>query len=859
MHRLYLIAVFSILYMTGICQINEDFTSSDLSAWSGDVNQFTVNNNGELQLNSSEAGEAGIFTNVNFPDSLSWECDISLEFSPSNNNQLTVLLATDSPDTDIANGYILKIGESGSDDAIELYQLIDGDEEIIGRGIDGKVANAFDIKINLTKDINDDWILSCSDNDNPGSTLQFQINYTDNIVSQMSIFGFVCKYSGSNVQNFRFDNLVIEEITPDTEGPEVVQVNVLSDTQIEVIFNEALAENTAVEFLNYRVNNNTIIDFQFNGVTKDRVTLTLANPLNGCSENSFDIMNVRDVVGNVMLPFNTNVSVEAIPGVGDLLINELLADPVSGQFDFVEIINPTNKTFSLKGLILRNEFKDEERAIEEDILIGPGEIYAFTKGVAETETFYDTPPEANINTLNIPSFNISDGNVSLIYETLLGGRIYLDSFDYFNTFHDPALPITKGFSLERISLISDSNNASTWSSASETIGASPGYGNSIAENPFKKISAKIISEDQIEVKFLTGPSAASKDINSYFINNGASIIDVESVGTNNKTIHLFLQSPLQSGEIYNLSVSVIEGECGEAFEDETIDLFLLEEVEEGDLLLTEVLFDSAEEPQDFIEIINTTEKYLSLENIYLFNDTRSENPILITALPYLSPNQIVAFSEDPAAVINQYNPPTEANIVTQKVPTLNQSDGNISLQKISILTQTLDSYDYEESFHWQALAETKAVSLERINIDRSILGNEAQWNSSASTNNFATPGYKNSAAVEPGNLSDEIISLESKVFSPDSDGFKDVLLINYKLDKPGYFGSMNIYDDRGRQEVELINNKSFATSGTLKWDGTLANNVIAPIGIYIIHYKFFHPDGDTLEGKKVCVLAKQLN
>lgn len=860
MHRLYLFAFFIIFNLTANCQIDEDFNNTDLSAWSGDVGLFIVNTDGQLQLNNTEAGESTIYTTINFPDSLFWECDIRLQFSPSTNNNLTVLLATDGPDLSAANGYILKFGESGSNDAIELYQLIDGDEEIIGRGTDGKIATSFDIKIRLEKNEGDTWTLTCSDNTNPSSSLQFQINYPENQLDQFSVFGFHCKYSSSNASNFIFDNLKIQEITPDIEGPEVIQLNVNSPNEIEVIFNEPVEENTATNTSNYVIDNNTVLNVLYSSSNPDKVVLQLSNDLSSCADNTLNISRVTDFIGNVMASYSQELFIQETPSAGDLLINELLADPAPSQFDFVEIINPTQKSFSLKGLIIRNEFKDEERVIEQELMIEPGEVIAFTKGVTETRIFYNTPTDAQLEFLNLPSFNIADGNVSIIYESPLGGRIYLDSFDYFNTFHDPTVVPTKSISLERVSLIDDSNNATTWTSASLDIGASPGYANSNAEDPVKMITATIIENDQIEVKFLNGTNENSATtISNYSLDNGATIIDAESMDPDHRLIHLFLQSPLESGQVYNLTVDNIMSECGESIGTETITLFLLEQPTFGDILINELLFDGFEEPHDFVELINTTDKFLSLKEIFLFNNTRSDNPILITALPYLEPNQIVAFTEDREGVIEQYDPPSEANIVTQKVPVLNQSDGNISLSLLTANANiSYDAFDYDESLHWQALSETKGVSLERIDTTVTIFSNDAAWNSSASVNNFATPGYKNSAAVNTLNISDEIISLESKVFSPDSDGFKDVLLINYNLDKAGYFGTITIFDDRGRKEIELINNQSFATSGFVKWDGTLNNNVIAPIGVYIVYYKFFHPDGDIFEGKKVCVLAEQL-
>ena len=128
-----------------------------------------------------------------------------------------------------------------------------------------------------------------------------------------------------------------------------------------------------------------------------------------------------------------------------------------------------------------------------------------------------------------------------------------------------------------------------------------------------------------------------------------------------------------------------------------------------------------------------------------------------------------------------------------------------------------------------------------------------------SANLFATPGYENSARINSQTMGEEAVFLEYKVFSPDSDGEKDQLIIHYDLDKAGYIANIKIYNDHGRFEKNLAESELLGTQGFITWDGGLDNNQVAAVGMYIIFYELFHPDGQVINGKKVCVLAQQLN
>jgi hypothetical protein len=169
----------------------------------------------------------------------------------------------------------------------------------------------------------------------------------------------------------------------------------------------------------------------------------------------------------------------------------------------------------------------------------------------------------------------------------------------------------------------------------------------------------------------------------------------------------------------------------------------------------------------------------------------------------------------------------------------------------------LDRFDYSENFHLSLLRTFKGVSLERLSFTRPT-NEQGNWTSAAEVVGYATPGYKNSQFA-PEVQSSGSFSLQNEVFSPDNDGFDDVLLINYKLDFPGAIATVQAYDRRGRLIRNIVSNAVLATEGTISWDGTTDDRSKARIGPHIIYIDVFDTSGLTQTYKLGCVVAGRLS
>jgi flagellar hook assembly protein FlgD len=108
-------------------------------------------------------------------------------------------------------------------------------------------------------------------------------------------------------------------------------------------------------------------------------------------------------------------------------------------------------------------------------------------------------------------------------------------------------------------------------------------------------------------------------------------------------------------------------------------------------------------------------------------------------------------------------------------------------------------------------------------------------------------------------ISNGEITLTNDVFSPDNDGFEDILQISYEMKQTGLLGKARIFDDRGRLVRNLFSNELLGTNGTFSWDGLTDSKVKASIGVYVILFEAFSTDGgEIFATKKALTLAGRL-
>jgi hypothetical protein len=505
--RYLIIFVFLFICKGVFAQMTLSFDDNNLNAvkWIGDIQNFKINTSGQLQLTAPAAGESTIFTKFKVPkDSILLDLYFKLQFAPSNDNFSKIYLFTDQPNESASNGYYMRLGENGSNDAIQIYKLTSGVSALLGSGKLGAIASdPADGRVQIKIYRDGFWMTTTDYTGNKVYEEDFEIFDNGFALQDSMFFGIYCKYTATRTDKFFYDDITYKTIQRDTIPPKVLISEVLENDQLKLVFSEAPTPASINNVGNYVASNalGSPISTIYNATRPNEVILQFGTQQIKSGINyTLTIKNILDKNGNATDQFITFLFAEK-PSKNDLIITEVLTDPYVGGEDFVEIYNPTSKYLKLDSLLISNSQRNETRAIRTDLILLPGKYVAISKNTAFLKTTYNTPDSATFIEATIPAFNVSSANISILSRRN-GQNISIDSFDYDEAFHFSLIDDTKGVSLERISFEQNTNDRNNWHSASATTKfATPGYKNSnsinkntaVNENEFMVLDKKVFT------------------------------------------------------------------------------------------------------------------------------------------------------------------------------------------------------------------------------------------------------------------------------------------------------------------------------------------------------------------------------
>ncbi len=318
---------------------------------------------------------------------------------------------------------------------------------------------------------------------------------------------------------------------------------------------------------------------------------------------------------------------------------------------------------------------------------------------------------------------------------------------------------------------------------------------------------------------------------------------------------LNFEKEFESGVKYKISVRGLKDLRGnEITESVSAYFFLLESPDFGDLVINELLFNPNKGANDFVELINISNKFLNLKGLKISNLYKENKAEEILPDVIIKKGEIICISSDTNSVINNYFVPDSAHIIQNKLPPFDDDEGNVSLYITRANTEIMiDSFDYSDKMHSSFITDDEGLSLERINPQLNT-NDRFNWTSSSTFAGGATPGYKNSAFADLPSANVQNVVLKNNVFSPNNDGIDDELVIEYNFDKAENYANFYIFDSRGRLVTQLINNETLGKKGIIVWDG-FKDSSKTSIGIYLLYYKIIDTNSNVIEGKKTIVLA----
>jgi len=462
------------------------------------------------------------------------------------------------------------------------------------------------------------------------------------------------------------------------------------------------------------------------------------------------------------------------------------------------------------------------------------------------------------------SFSLTNSGQTLVLQNNAGETI--SSVAYTKSWYHDADKEEGGWSIEQINPDNFCSGIDNWRASESSYGGTPGEKNSVFSNmvlPPDIDRFELMGNDILRIWFNQAMDAqVVKNINLYSIDNGIGTPSaVYTDETEPQKAELYFSTPFKTGLLYHLEIDKTITNCAGQQPDDnlTLSFGIPENIKPLDVVINEILFNPLGDGVDYVEFYNRSLKVIDLSQCKIGSVRVSPpNPpdtsfytIAEKQLLFM-PSGYLVLTKSPEIVKEQYatnNP--DAFQEVNPFPSFNNDAGTVILSTVS--DTIIDSFTYNESMQYPLLNYVDGVALERINPDAPT-GDKNNWHSAAESTGFGTPGYRNSQWVNP-DLTEDDISIEPEVFSPDNDGHDDVININYHFDKPDYNLKIIVYNQNGQEVRHLLDNELSGTSGSISWDGITDDNSKALVGIYIFYIRAFDTDGNVKSWKKTGVLA----
>jgi hypothetical protein len=441
-----------------------------------------------------------------------------------------------------------------------------------------------------------------------------------------------------------------------------------------------------------------------------------------------------------------------------------------------------------------------------------------------------------------------------------------------SVWYTPAWGGANGKSLERIDYDFSSTDSANWRSSSPT----PGVENNAARKDFDLVitsgSAKV-SENSLTLTATVRNSgrrtAAEFNVRFYYDAVGDSAVSpVKLVHTANggflaPSDSMILQLDWQTtakGKIPIICVVDFPGD--QRISNNTIFFSGVNKFSPQSVVVNEILYEPLAGYSEFIELFNRTADTVDVQGWKIMDASSSSGNRTVIQFPneslLLFPNHFLVITADSSFFAQHSLLKTSTGgrtLVTHKDLSLNNSGDDVVLADQT--NTTIDSLRYSPSWHNPSLnTSTAGRSIERFN--PSFESNDRRnWSTSVAPSG-ATPLQANSIFTK-GIPSAAGLSLSPNPFSPDNDGFEDIIAITYSLPSTISMIRARCFDVQGRLVRTLANNEPVASSGTLLWNGLDDNNRRVRIGMYIILFEALDAAGGINRVMKdVVVVATKL-
>lgn len=487
-----------------------------------------------------------------------------------------------------------------------------------------------------------------------------------------------------------------------------------------------IADNYTIQIFN---------DLNFNSLPDDGELIFSQSYQNLSPEDSITTSTVLgsvnslsyQIIAEVIFPFDQNLnnnslakSFSVVPfsnNYNDIVVNEIMYTPSGGEPEWIELFNNSDHEINIKNWTVSDILTTPTSiTIKNDFMIPPKQYTVISKDNSITN--YHRVISSTIMVLNFaPLNNDRDGVV------LKDNRgIVIDSVLYTNQWGG-----TNGFSLERISSTSNSNNQSNWANSKDIEQSTPGRINSITPKEFD-LSVNGIS---FSPRFPTNGDDVT--ITAKVKNNGTITaqnfitefyVDSDSNNVVDKLISSVISSNLNSGDsalissrspIIALQRKTLVGvKIIYSPDEDTLNNYFEKSIEPGFppniIKINEVMYNPADGKPEWVEFLNVSSDSINIKNWLISDVLTTPTKNFITDQNILiAPKEFFIVARDIS--FSSVYPEIKAKVFYSNFGSLgNTSDGVVIYD---FRNGIIDSLFYHSSWGGK-----KGYSLERISLDK---------------------------------------------------------------------------------------------------------------------------------------------
>ncbi|HSJ66685.1 MAG TPA: lamin tail domain-containing protein [Anditalea sp.] len=645
----------------------------------------------------------------------------------------------------------------------------------------------------------------------------------------------------------------------DTTPPQPVHLRKLENNKILVHFDEAIDPVMAVVPQHYSLNGQIPIEVSLLENPK-QVLLVIDEPVNLEEKYELRIINIEDLYGNALsIPAQISSNLNSVnePGNNNVVINEVMAAPRAGLIlpnsEYVELLNVSENEINIGGYRLHNSRRST--AIPAGTVISPGEYILLCPNArrALLEPFG--------RVIGLPSWPTLLNNADIVVLYDREGAV-VDSLGYTRSNYGSTQIAQGGYSLEVVNPYSQCNLLSNLRPSTDPSRGTPGAINSVFDDTPDRTPAVLTGvstvNDQQIIAIFSKPISQDFAYANWSLSPEMNIISTEFYNGTQTEIQLLLENPLIEDIRYTLQVTNIRDCSGNLISPDgsTFTFALPMAAEAGDIVINEILFNPHTGTPKFVEIYNTSEKFINLKNWKLGNESGgliSNRRVISGNDLVISPRSYRAITTDAAMLIQMY--PKAINLVDiGTLPSYPIREGTVFL--LNPEEDLIERLDYHENFHHPLLRIPRGVSLERIN-PYSMPNEPQNWTSASGAVGNATPGFKNSQQFSVETINSGI-TVSPEVFAPETAGAQNYTTIQYQMDDPGYIGTIKIFDISGKLIKEIVQNEIWGYSGFYLWNGTDLNGNKVKVGYYIIWVELLNLEGKVINIKKTVAVGTKI-